>query len=48
MLISAEDLERLERLEDEADLKAFNAAKSEDDGARVGLYGLLKENDITQ
>ncbi|MFF2844573.1 type II toxin-antitoxin system Phd/YefM family antitoxin [Paenarthrobacter sp. NPDC057981] len=48
VLISAEDLERLERLEDEADLRALHAAKAEDDGARVSLDDLLEENGIAR
>lgn len=48
VLISAEDLESLERLEDEADLKALRTAKAEDDGARVSLNDLLEENGITR
>ncbi|MCW3768502.1 type II toxin-antitoxin system Phd/YefM family antitoxin [Paenarthrobacter ureafaciens] len=37
VLISAEDLKRRELLEDEADLRALQAAKAEDDGTRIGL-----------
>lgn len=48
VLISAEDLERLERLEDQADLETLRAAKSEDDGHRVSLSDLLEENGITR
>jgi prevent-host-death family protein len=48
VLISAEDLERFERLEDEADVRALTAAKAEDDGTRVGLEELLKENGINR
>lgn len=48
VLISAEDLERLEQLEDEADMRALKSAKAEDDGTRVDLDDLLKENGITR
>ncbi|MFF1831601.1 type II toxin-antitoxin system Phd/YefM family antitoxin [Paenarthrobacter sp. NPDC058040] len=48
VLISAEDLERLEQLEDEADVRALKSAKAEDDGTRVDLDDLLKENGITR
>lgn len=48
VLISAEDLERFERLEDEADVRALKEAKAEDDGTRVGLDELLKENGINR
>ena len=48
VLISAEDLKRLEQLEDEADLRALGAAKAADDGTRVSLDELLKENGITR
>jgi len=48
VLISAEDLERFERLEDEADVRALTEAKAEDDGTRVGLEELLKENGINR
>jgi hypothetical protein len=37
VLINAEDLKRREPLEDEADLRALQAAKAEDDGTRIGL-----------
>ncbi len=43
VLISVEDLERLEQLEDADDLAAYRAAKTEDDGTRVPLADLLDE-----
>lgn len=42
-LISIEDLELLESLEDASDLAAYRAAKSEDDGTRIGLEELQAE-----
>jgi prevent-host-death family protein len=44
VMIGADDLELLERLEDAADLAAYNAAKAADDGARVSLADLRSED----
>jgi prevent-host-death family protein len=43
VLISIEDLERLEGLEDADDLAAYRTAKAEDDGMRVSLADLIAE-----
>jgi prevent-host-death family protein len=43
VLISVEDLERLEALEDADDLAAYRAAKAADDGTRVSLRELVNE-----
>jgi len=43
VLIGIDDLELLEQLEDAADLRAYRAAKSEDDGTRVTLDDLRGE-----
>ena len=43
VLISVEDLERLEALEDAQDLASYQAAKAVDDGTRVDLADLLDE-----
>lgn len=43
VLVSVEDAARLEQLEDEADLAAYRAAKSADDGTRVSLDELLAD-----
>ncbi|YCH07049.1 hypothetical protein ACTAQJ_18405 [Arthrobacter sp. alpha11c] len=40
--------EHFEHLEDEADIRDLHEAKAEDDGTRVGLDDLLKENGITR
>lgn len=45
VLVSVEDAERLERLEDEADLAAYRAAKDSDNGTRVSLDDLLADAD---
>ncbi len=42
-LISVEDLELLEDLEDAADLAAYRRAKAEDDGTRISLAELQAE-----
>ncbi|WP_026529525.1 type II toxin-antitoxin system prevent-host-death family antitoxin [Haematomicrobium sanguinis] len=42
-LISVEDLELLEALEDASDLHAYQTAKAEDDGTRVSLEELQAE-----
>lgn len=43
VLVSVEDADRLERLEDEADLAAYRAAQKADDGKRVSLDDLLAD-----
>lgn len=43
VLISVEDLERLEALEDAEDVAAYRDAKAADDGTRVPLADLLDE-----
>ncbi|MCX8454547.1 type II toxin-antitoxin system prevent-host-death family antitoxin [Paenarthrobacter ureafaciens] len=48
VLIRAEDLKRLELLEDEADLGALQTARAEDDGTRIGLDEMLKDNGINR
>ncbi|QOT15461.1 type II toxin-antitoxin system prevent-host-death family antitoxin [Paenarthrobacter sp. YJN-5] len=48
VLIRAEDLKRLELLEDEADLGALQTARAEDDGTRISLDEMLKENGINR
>lgn len=45
VMVSVEDLYRLEELEDHADLEAYRAAKAADDGGRVGLDELLADKD---
>lgn len=47
VLISVEDLQRLEELEDADDLAAYRAAKAEDDGTRVSLSELIDEVSAT-
>ena len=47
VLISVEDLQRLEELEDADDLAAYRAAKAEDDGTRVSLRELIDEVSAT-
>lgn len=43
VLISVDDLERLEELEDADDMAAYRAAKAADDGTRVHLTDLIAE-----
>lgn len=43
VLVSVEDLERLEALEDAEDVASYQAAKEADDGTRVDLGELLDE-----
>ena len=43
VVISVEDLELLERLEDARDLAEFRAAKAADDGSRISLDELAAE-----
>ncbi|YAL83562.1 type II toxin-antitoxin system Phd/YefM family antitoxin [Dermacoccaceae bacterium W4C1] len=45
VMVSVEDLHRLEELEDHADLEVYRAAKAADDGGRVGLDELLADKD---
>lgn len=42
-IISVEDLQLLESLEDASDVTAYRAAKAEDDGTRIGLVELQAE-----
>ena len=42
-LISAEDLEYFERLEDMADVRAYDEAKANDDGSRFTMDDILAE-----
>ncbi|KQO64942.1 type II toxin-antitoxin system Phd/YefM family antitoxin [Curtobacterium sp. Leaf261] len=43
VVIGTEDLELLERLENAADLAAYNAGKAADDGSRISLADLRSE-----
>lgn len=45
VLISVDDLELLEALENERDLAEYRAAKASDDGTRVSVAELLAELD---
>lgn len=45
VMISVDDLELLEALENERDLAEYRAAKAEDDGTRVSLEELRAELD---
>lgn len=43
VMVPVEDVELLERLEDEADVRAYDAAKADDDGGRVSADELFAE-----
>lgn len=43
VMVSVEDLELLERLEEAADLRAYDEAKAADDGARVRADDVFAE-----
>jgi prevent-host-death family protein len=43
VMISVDDLELLEQLEDARDLAEYRVAKAEDDGTRVPLAALMSE-----
>jgi prevent-host-death family protein len=46
VLIDKDDLELLEAIEMEADIKAYQKAKRQDSGKRLSFDGLLKELDV--